>query len=136
MRIRYPNLQQVFVGTRAYGGYSTGRLNSEPYAFESGLAVKWLIQAQINQVESGQIVDTKAGDLSYGNAASWIAWGPYSWANGKTPRNDGLVWLPEDFGSDGTHPSDLGRAKVGTMLLSFFSGSPFTRCWFLAGGSC
>ncbi len=136
LRVRYPNLRQVFLGTRAYGGYSTGHLNPEPFAYESGYAVKWLIQAQIDQALSGRIVDAHAGDLDYGSVAPWIAWGPYAWANGTTARSDGLTWVRDDFGPDGTHPSALGRGKVGTLLLSFFKASTFTRCWFLAGRSC
>ncbi len=136
LRVRYPNLRQVFLGTRTYGGYSTGRLNPEPFAYESGFAVKWLIQAQIDQVQSGRVMDARAGDLDYGTVAPWIAWGPYAWANGTVARSDGLVWVRSDFGPDGTHPSALGRAKVGTLLLSFFKSSTFTRCWFLAGRSC
>ncbi|MEO5903952.1 MAG: hypothetical protein ABIQ55_08075 [Gemmatimonadaceae bacterium] len=136
LRVRYPNLRQVFLGTRTYGGYSTGRLNPEPFAYESGFAVKWLIQAQIDQAQSGRVVDVRAGDLDYGAVAPWIAWGPYAWANGTVARSDGLTWIRDDFGPDGTHPSALGRAKVGTLLLSFFKTSTFTRCWFLAGRSC
>ncbi len=135
MRVHYPNLRQVFLGTRTYGGYSTGRLNPEPFAYETGFAVKWVIQAQIDQAQSGRIVDTRAGNLDY-TSAPWIAWGPYAWANGTTARSDGLTWLRDDFGPDGTHPSALGRAKVGTLLLTFFKTSTFTRCWFLAGRSC
>ncbi|MEP6507889.1 MAG: hypothetical protein ABJC63_06640 [Gemmatimonadales bacterium] len=135
MRVHYPNLRQVFLGTRTYGGYSTGRLNPEPFAYETGFAVKWLVQAQIDQAQTGRIIDMRAGNLDYGSAP-WIAWGPYAWANGTTARSDGLIWVRDDFGPDGTHPSQLGRAKVGTLLLNFFKTSTFTRCWFLAGQSC
>jgi hypothetical protein len=136
VRTRYPNVQLVFLSSRTYGGYATTTLNPEPYAYESGFAVKWLIQAQIGQMRNGgTVVDSHAGDLNYNTVAPWIAWGPYLWADGTTPRSDGLVWQQSDFGSDGTHPSTTGRTKVGTMLLNFFQTSPFTVPWFTAAGS-
>jgi hypothetical protein len=136
LRTRYPNVQLVFLSSRTYGGYATTTLNPEPYAYESGFAVKWLIQAQIGQMRNGgTVVDAHAGDLSYNTVAPWIAWGPYLWADGTNPRSDGLVWQQTDFVSDGTHPSTTGRTKVGTMLLNFFLTSPFTESWFATAGS-
>jgi len=130
-KIRYPNLQLVFLSSRIYAGYATSALNPEPYAYESGFAVKLLIKAQIDQMATGKI-DPTAGDLSYESGkAPWLAWGPYLWADGTTPRSDGLVWLLEDLvSSDGTHPSSSGQQKVGAMLLDFLLGSPFSRAWF------
>lgn len=138
LRVRYPNLQQVYLSNRIYGGYATTRENPEPYAYETGFAVRWLIDAQIRQMRnSGQIVDARAGDLNYDSAAPWLAWGPDLWANGTVSRRDGLSWQRSDFKSDGTHPSvESGVPKVGGLLLDFFSTSPGTRCWFLAGQSC
>lgn len=136
LKVRYPNLQQVFITSRTYAGYATSTLNPEPYAYESGFAVKWLIQAQIDQVQRGSVVNMRAGDLDYNTVAPWIAWGAYPWADGMKARSDGLQWERADFGSDGTHPSSAGRAKVGTMLLAFFRNSEWTRCWFVAGESC
>lgn len=136
MKVRYPNLQQVFFTSRIYAGYATSALNPEPYAYESGFSVKWLIEAQITQSRSGT-QDSRAGDLSYaGSTAPWLAWGPYLWANGTTARSDGLTWVPSDFSSDGTHPSQSGESKVAAALLDFFKTSTFTKCWFLAGQSC
>lgn len=132
MKTRYPNLRMVYIAGRIYAGYATTTLNPEPYAYESGLAVKWVVQAQIDQVRGGP-VDARAGDLNHGSVAPWIAWGPYMWAEGTNPRSDGLVWLRSDLDpSDGTHPSQSGQQKVGAMLLAFLKQEPTATPWFLA----
>ncbi len=132
LKVRYPNLRQIFLSSRTYAGYATTTLNPEPFAYETGFAVKWVIEAQIEQWRTGR-VDPESGDLSP-ERAPWLAWGPYLWADGENPRLDGLVWLREDFAADGTHPSTSGKQKVGRLLLEFFETSPFSRCWFLGSG--
>lgn len=135
LKARYPNLRQVFLSSRIYAGYASTALNPEPYAYEGGLAVKWLVDAQIRQGVTAAAVDTLAGSLAY-DAVPWLAWGPYLWANGTKPRSDGLTWTAQEYAADGTHPNALADQKVGRMLLDFFKGSEFTRCWFLAGQHC
>jgi hypothetical protein len=143
LKVRYPNVQQVFFSNRIYAGYATATLNPEPYAYETGFSVKWLIEAQIRQHAAGGIPPTQhpfalAGNLNYEApaAAPWLAWGPYLWADGLTPRSDGLTWLCTDFQSDGTHPAQGARQKVGAMLLDFFLNSPLSAPWFGAAASC
>ncbi|MCM3877861.1 MAG: hypothetical protein NEA02_15750 [Thermoanaerobaculia bacterium] len=133
MKARYPNLRLVYFSSRIYAGYATTMLNPEPYAYEYGFAVKWIVQAQIDQMANGgTIVDSRAGDLNYNAGAPWIGWGPYLWASGATARSDGLTWQPGDLQADGTHPSQAGQTKAGGLLLSFFKAEPTARPWFLA----
>lgn len=126
-RAHFPNLRIAYLGSRIYGGWSSGRLNPEPYAYEGAFAARWLIQDQIK----GD-ADLKFDDDAGSAAAPLILWGPYFWADGTTPRKaDNLVWLRADLGPDGTHPSPSGRDKVATMLLKFFKEDPLARTWFL-----
>jgi hypothetical protein len=65
--------------------------------------------------------------------APWIAWGPYYWANGLTPRSDGLTWSCQELKVDGLHPEDpLGRQPVATYLLNFMKTDTTATPWFLA----
>lgn len=129
-RSHYPNLTQVFLSSRTYAGYAKRPTNPEPFAYEYGFAVKWLIQAQIQQMRTGKI-DPIAGDLSVkSGAAPWLAWGPYLWTNGAQGRADGLVSEPGDVREDdGTHPSMAGMHKAARELMDFFLQSTFTP-WF------
>jgi hypothetical protein len=112
-------------------------INPEPYAYESGFAAKWVIEAQLRQMyEAGAPVDLLAGDLNYEAGAPWLAWGPYYWADGRTPRSDGLVWVPDDLKGDGTHLARQGIEKITALLLDFFRTSPHVRCWYLENGVC
>jgi hypothetical protein len=121
---RYPNLRLAYLSSRIYAGYATSTLNPEPYAYESGFAVRSVIAAQL----SG---DARLRFDGATPAAPWVAWGPYLWADGLRPRSDGLTWSCSDFQSDGTHPSDSGRRKVAQMLLSFLKTDATARIWFL-----
>ncbi|MCH8804876.1 MAG: hypothetical protein IH986_02160 [Planctomycetes bacterium] len=126
IKSRYPRTAAVYASSRIYAGYATTNLNPEPFAYESGFAVKWLIEDQI----SGDPLlnyDPRVGPVN----AAWMQWGPYMWADGTNPRSDGLIWARSDFRNDGTHPSSQGAAKVAAMLLEFFSSAPTTRLWFL-----
>jgi hypothetical protein len=116
MRLRYPNLRLVYLSSRTYGGYAITGLNPEPAAYDSGYAVRGLIQERI------------AGKVK----GPWLAWGPYLWTDGLRGRKDGLVWTCDDVQEDGTHPSKTGVQKVVNLLLTFFKTDPTTRRWFIA----
>jgi len=130
MKQHYPNLRIVYLSSRIYAGYATSVLNPEPYAYESGFAAKWLVQAQIDQVR-GSTVTARAGNLDYRSGAPWISWGPYLWADGLNARSDGLTWERSNLQSDGTHPSQSGQQKVGSLLLTFLKNEPSAKSWFL-----
>jgi Cu/Ag efflux protein CusF len=124
---RFPNAKLVYLSSRTYGGYATTGLNPEPYAFESGFSVKWLIEQQINGDKSLNF-DPARGDVK----APWLSWGPYLWANGSTKREDGFSYVADDFTSnDGTHQSPSGQRKVGELLLKFFESDSTTKPWFV-----
>jgi hypothetical protein len=139
MRTRYPNLSIVFLTPSTYRGYHTTAFNPEPQGHEGAFAVKWLIEAQVAQIESGNtIIDPLAGDLDYTDGtAPWVAWGPYLWANGTTSRaSDGLSWASTDYAGDGLHHTPAGLSKFGLMLLHFFTQNRFSHCWFIGDGAC
>lgn len=126
---KYPNCRLAYLSSRTYGGYATTNLNPEPYAYESGFSVKWLIEKQIN----GDPLLDCAGSSP---VAPWLAWGPYLWADGTNPRSDGMMWLIDDFvTSDRTHPSASGVIKVAEALLNFFKTDGTAAKWFLKGGT-
>ena len=123
---RFPNAKLVYLSSRTYGGYATTGLNPEPYAFESGFSVKWLVEQQITGDKSLNF-DPARGEVK----APWLSWGPYLWANGSTKRKDGFSFEPDDFtANDGTHQSPSGQRKVGQLLLKFFESDSTTKSWF------
>jgi hypothetical protein len=146
---RYPNLKQVFITSRIYGGYGNGSdhgcLMPEPFAYEEGFAVQRMIVAQIQQANGGgpgQYAET----VSY-QVAPWFDWGPYLWASGvnispgnqlnwcdKTTRLDqrcngnlgdvryGADEDPDTFWGDHIHPTYRGQEKVANQLVKFITG--------------
>ena len=130
MQDRFPNLKITYLSSRTYAGYATSPLNPEPFAYEGGFSVKWLIADQL------------AGkpELNYDAAkgpvrAPWLEWGPYVWADGVKPNKDGLSYSVDDYvEADRTHPSESGRMKVATRLMAFLKNDSTSKSWFLAAG--
>jgi hypothetical protein len=126
-KTRFPNLRVVYLSSRIYGGYATTLLNPEPYAYESAIVVRWLIQGQIKG-DSELNYDAAKGQTK----APLLLWGPYLWADGTKPRKaDGLTYVKEDLGQDGTHPSNIGRLKIAKFMLDFYKTDSFTKSWFV-----
>jgi len=123
---KFPNLKQVYLSSRIYGGYASISLNPEPYAYESGFGMKWLIEAQIAGEDSLNF-DPAKGPVR----APWMSWGPYLWADGLNPRSDGLTWACSQFDTiDGTHPMPSAQAVVAQLMLDFFLTDSTTMPWF------
>lgn len=125
--IHYPNLKLVYFSSRARAFQYWNGLSPEPAAFETGFAVKWLVEQQI-EGEAELNYDPARGPV----VAPWLAWGPYLWIDGVKPRSDGRVWAQDNLVRDCTHPSDEGVAQVVEMMLAFFKGDPTAQRWFLA----
>ncbi|MEO8086689.1 MAG: T9SS type A sorting domain-containing protein [Bacteroidota bacterium] len=123
---KFPNTKLAYLSNRIYGGYATTQENPEPYAYYSGWSVKRLIEDQVNG-------DTSLAYTGNNPRVPWLAWGADLWADGTTPRSDGLTWIcPDDFNNDGTHPSNpVGRQKVANLLFNFFTTDSTTVPWFL-----
>ena len=119
LRTKFPQLKLVYVSSRTYGGYSESDLSPEPIAYESAFAIKWLIEERINNPSPDTLIP-------------WVSWGPYLWADGSTPRSDGLTWQRGDFEPDGVHPSAHGALKVAKMLLEFFRKDSVAKLWFFS----
>lgn len=126
MQDRFANLKMVYFSSRIYAGYAGGLLNPEPQSYESGFSVKWLIADQIGG-DADLNNDPDRGPVT----APWLGWGPYMWADGLSPRADGLIWEPGDFQGDGTHPSESGEWKVADLLENFFTSAATTQ-WYKA----
>jgi hypothetical protein len=126
LHTKFPNARQCYMASRIYAGYATSLLNPEPYSYEQGFSIKWVIEDQINGVPALNY-DPALGPV----ASPWIDWGTYNWADGLTPRSDGLTWLCTDYVSDGTHPSANGQQKVAQILLNFVHSEPTAASWYL-----
>ena len=95
MRFRYPKLRLVYLSSRTYGGYAITGWNPEPAAYDSGYAVRGVIQDRI----SGKL------------KGPWVGWGPYLWTDGLAGRSDGLQWTCDDVEDRRDAPVPQRRAE-------------------------
>jgi hypothetical protein len=123
---KFFNARLCYMASRIYAGYATTALNPEPYAYQQGFTIKWVIQDQLSGLASLNY-NPSLGPVN----SPWIDWGTYNWADGVIPRSDGLTWLCGDYSSDGTHPGTAGREKVAQILLSFVHTEPTAASWYM-----
>lgn len=156
---RYPNLKQVFLMSRNYGGYARnaptdaklGCVNPEPFAYELAFSVQRLIVAQVNQTYPITSPDNYSGTVDYSNAP-WFDWGPYLWASGQFQRSTDLLnWCNNNPGTiceghrdfrfgnvaddglygDLTHPRWEGQQKAAAKILEWLTdpNNAFVAPW-------
>ncbi len=122
---KYPNVALTYLSSRTYGGWSTRPDHGEPLCYETGFAVKWLVEDQIEGDPSLNPIAAR-GPVE----APVLLWGPYLWTDGELGRDDGLVWLADDLENDGIHLRPSGEQKVADLLHRFFETEPTARAWW------
>jgi hypothetical protein len=127
---RFPNVKLLYLTSHYYSGFSKGAAIQEPYAYETGFAVKWVIERQIGG-DKELNYNPNRGAVK----APWLSWGPYTWANGSSKRADGLFYEEKDYVPDGIHLSDEGKEKVAQRLLQFFKTDSTCKGWFVRPGA-
>jgi PKD repeat protein len=139
---KFHNVGIVYMSPRTRA-YSINFHNPEPWAYETGFAVKWTIQDVIAAANT--------------DTYPWTAWGPYLWTNGNEivsgdirGRSDGLTWLcgaegqgypndvrhlTENNQNDYVHPArsfqGTGVRKVSDQLIAFLKTDSTATPWFL-----
>lgn len=118
LRDRFPNLALVYASNRTYGGYQvTNPDRDEPFSYQTGFGVKWMIANQPTSPGSGPVV----------------LWGPDLWAHGDVARSDGHAWTRADVEGDGIHPSLSGELKIAALLSRFFDCEAPASDWWRSG---
>lgn len=113
--IEFPNLKVVWLQSMIYAGYSTTSGNHEPYAYQTGVVAQRVSMDQ---------------DWPF-----FVGYGPYLWADGTVPRDDGLTWLCADFKEDGNHPETGAKIKHSDGLLQFFHEDSVASIAYLGAGA-
>ena len=77
----FPNARVAYFSSRTFGGWSSPTSGSpEPFAYETGFSVRWLVQAQIAG-DPALNSDPARGPVK----APLLLWGPCLWACGDRP---------------------------------------------------
>ena len=135
MQVMYPNLKVVFLSGFPYGGYADSmkvlyHVIAEPASYNHNFATKEVIKDQITG-------DPSLRYMEPGKVAPFLAWGPPLWADGEIPNEySGLSWNCElEFAPDGGgyHMTNVGKDKVGEILIDFFKTDTLGKSWYLNG---
>ncbi len=128
LKKEFPNLQMAYISsvTRPNTPSQATVTAPEPYAYESGFGIKWLIEEQINgSIELNY--DARKGVVK----TPWISWGPYLWADTVVKRADKFTWECNDTTDDFERPSGNGVTKIAKKLFDFLSSDRTANIWFL-----
>jgi hypothetical protein len=124
LKINYPNIRIAYFSSRIRAYARPRGLSPEPAAYETGFAVRWAIERQIEGAPALGL-----------DVAPWMSWGPYLWADGLTPRSDGLTYACADLEADLVHPGAGAAQKVADQLRAFLMTDPTAAPWFLRPAS-
>jgi hypothetical protein len=114
LKIKYPNLKQVFLQSREFGGwkcYSSPGAQAEPAGYYNGFGVKTFIASQVSASDSS---------LNYQNAP-FLAWSFNPW-DPATLRS----WFEEP----GLHPCSTGASFWAQQWFDFLLNDSTTKGWF------
>lgn len=115
VRSKYPNCKLFLVGDRGYSGYATDPRHKEPIGYLNGWGVKLFVQ---------QYTD---GLLPMYPAVDWL---DYYWANGETPRFDGLTYSEDDYRPGFIHFSDEKAEELGAGTHAKLKSDIGTSYWY------
>lgn len=137
LHTRWPNVRLVLLSAlnyTGYGGWATVQGTQhgpvEPFSYEWGLSVKWLVAAKITQWRTG-VIDGRAGDLS-GVPVLWWSTASYLWGSDSQnpPGSVAVSWARTDVQSDGVHPTVSGTQKAAARLLAGWLADAVMAGWF------
>jgi hypothetical protein len=126
LKTKFPNIKIAYFSSRSRAYVYGEQLSPEPTAFETGFAVRWMIEKQINGNPNLNF-DPSQGAVK----APFLSWGAYIWIDGLNKRSDGQLWAPQDLAVDCIHPSLSGEEKVADQLMYFFKTDATAKGWFL-----